>query len=606
MAKFIVGIDLGTTNSVLAYASLAEEKPQVQLLPIPQLVGPATVENRLSLPSFLYLPPPAERTSGNFDLPWHKFSQTSAESSAPLAVVGEWARRLSAEAPQRTIAAAKSWLCHSRVDRRQAILPWGAPDEVQKLSPLAASTAYLAHLAAAWNQAFPEDALADQTVVLTVPASFDVAARQLTHEAAIAAGLPESLILLEEPQAAIYAWLASRGDTWRKSLALGNTLLVCDVGGGTTDLTLVGVAQEDGELVLRRIAVGDHLLVGGDNMDLALAHFAAGKFAEKGTKLDPWQSVSLWHSCRAAKEDLLRPDGPLTYPVAVLGRGSRLIGGTVTIDLERQAAADLLLTGFFPQCSVSDRPVKRRASGFQQLGLPFESDAAITKHLAAFLTAQGGGDNQAIAPSHVLFNGGVFKSPTFRTQLLSTLHSWAPDAPPQLLEGEQDLDYAVARGAAYYGWAKLRGGVRIRGGAARSYYVGIETSGLAIPGMPRPLKALCVVPQGMEEGTQVDIPSGEVGLVVGEPATFRFFSASARKQDRPGDSLDHWTEEELSETDSLEAHLPVADDAQPGDYVPVKFQASLTELGVLELWCQSTRSLDRWKLEFSVREDADQ
>lgn len=605
MAKYIVGIDLGTTNSVLAYAPLQAEKPVVQLLPIPQLVGPATIENRSSLPSFIYLPPESERSSGNFDLPWHAFSKSDDSNQVPFAVVGEWARKSSAEAPQRTIAAAKSWLCHSRVDRRQAILPWGSPDEVAKLSPLAASTVYLAHLAAAWNAAFPEDPLVDQTVVLTVPASFDVAARQLTHEAAMAAGLPEGLILLEEPQAAIYAWLASRGDTWRKSLSLGNTLLVCDVGGGTTDLTLVGVAQEDGELVLRRIAVGDHLLVGGDNMDLALAHYTASKFAEKGIKLDPWQSVSLWHACRAAKEDLLRTDGPTTHPVAILGRGSRLIGGTVTVDLEKQAAADLLLTGFFPQCQVSDRPVRRRASGFQQLGLPFESDAAITKHLAAFLTAQGEAGSQAIAPSHVLFNGGVFKSPAFRNQLISTLSIWSPDQPPKLLEGEQDLDFAVARGAAYYGWSKLNGGVRIRGGAARSYYVGIETSGLAIPGMPRPLKALCVVPQGMEEGTQTDIPAAEVGLVVGEPATFRFFSASARKADHAGDTFDHWTEDELTETDSLEAHLPVAEDSQPGDYVPVKFHASLTELGVLELWCQSTRSLDRWKLEFSVREDAD-
>lgn len=598
-AQYVIGIDLGTTNSVLAYAPINAEKPQVELLAVPQLTAPGSVESRTSLPSFLYLAPDQEAAGGTLDLPWQ---------SQQTQVAGELARRQAADAPQRTVTAAKSWLCHSKVDRHQAILPWNAPAEVAKVSPVTASKKYLEHLRSAWEQAFPDAPLASQQVVLTVPASFDAAARELTREAALAAGLPQSLVLLEEPQAAVYAWLTSMGDRWRRALKVGETLLVCDVGGGTTDLTLVGVAEERGELMLRRIAVGDHLLVGGDNMDLALAHYVAGKFGEKGTKLDPWQSVSLWHSCRTAKETLLPEAGPKKHPISVLGRGSKLIGGTVTVDVERKAAAELLLEGFFPRVGLGDKPARRRQSGFQEIGLPFESDTAVTRHLAAFLSAHGEGGS-AVQPTHVLFNGGVFKAAPFRDRLIEVLKDWAPDHPAKTLTGEQDLDHAVARGAAYYGWAKLHGGVRIRGGTARSYYVGIETAGLAIPGAPRPLRALCVVPFGMEEGTAVDVPSSEIGLVVGEPATFRFFSSPVRKNDQPGELLNSWNDDELAETDSLEASLPKEDDTQD-DYVPVRFQSSLTELGVFELWCASTRPTSsanpqRWKLEFSVRKDAE-
>ncbi len=592
MASYILGIDLGTTNSVLAYAPLTGEQPQVDILPIPQLVAPGVVEARTTLPSYLYLAPEHETKGGVFDLPWHKGNAVA---------VGELARKKSAEAPQRVVSGAKSWLSHSRVDRHQPILPWNAPAEVPKVSPVTASQRYLEHLVAAWVQAHPDAPIAEQQVVLTVPASFDAAARELTREAALAAGLPANFVLLEEPQAAVYSWLTVMGDKWRKALNVGETLLVVDVGGGTTDLTLVGVDQEHGELVLRRIAVGDHLLVGGDNMDLALAHYVAGKFAEKNVSLDPWQSVSLWHSCRGAKETLLAADAPKKHPISVLGRGSKLVGGTVSVDVERKQAAELLVDGFFPEVKVSQQPARRRMSGFQEIGLPFESDTAVTRHLAAFLTAHGEG-GKAVQPTHILFNGGVFKANAFQQRLLDVLSSWSPKSPPQVLAGEHDLDHAVARGAAYYGWAKEHGGVRIRGGAPRAYYVGIETSGLAIPGAPRPLKALCVVPIGMEEGTKVDVPSGEIGLVVGETATFRFFSSATRKTDKPGDLLDAWTETELAETDSLEASLP-RDEGIDTDYVPVRFQSHLTELGVLELWCVGTTTPNRWKLEFSVRQE---
>jgi molecular chaperone DnaK (HSP70) len=590
-AAFVIGIDLGTTNSVLAYAPLGKEQPTIELFKIPQLVAPGSMESRTGLPSFLYLPNPVEQSSQNFRLP----SEERTEG-----VVGEFARRQAADQPQRTIGAAKSWLTHSKVDRRQPILPWGAPADVARISPVEASRRYLAHLAAAWNEAFPTAPLEKQMVVLTVPASFDVSARELTREAAIGAGLPENLIMLEEPQAAVYAWLSDVSDSWRKHLKLDDRILVCDVGGGTTDFTLVAVAQEHGELTLKRAAIGNHLLVGGDNMDLALAHHAAARFAEKGTKLDAWQSVSLWHASRLAKEVLLGDSGEDKHPLTILGRGSKLIGGTVTVELTRAVVSNLLVDGFFPACAITDRPASKRQSGFRELGLPYETDAAITKHLAAFLAAQeSGGENVRL--SHVLLNGGVFKSTPLRDRLLDVIGSWG--SPPKLLSGLPDLDHAVARGAAYYGWAKEHGGVRIRGGAPRSYYVGIETSGLAIPGASRPIQALCVVPFGMEEGQLVEVPSAEVGLVVGETAPFRFFRSATRKHDRPGDVITHWQESELEETDSLVASLP-ADEARDDAYVPVHFQSHLSELGVFELWCVSTTGDRRWKLEFSVREDA--
>ncbi|MBX3449694.1 MAG: Hsp70 family protein [Planctomycetaceae bacterium] len=592
MSDFVVGIDLGTTNSVVAYAPLAGDVANVSLLPIPQLVAPSTVESRDSLPSFVTLGTANDRSAGVYDLPW----ATDRDFA-----VGELARRQSAELPDRTVTAAKSWLCHSRVDRHQALLPWGAGDEVGKISPVSATRRYLEHLVAAWNAAFPQSPLARQKVVLTVPASFDASARELTREAAMQAGLPADFILLEEPQAALYAWLTAMGERWRKLLKVGETLLVVDVGGGTTDLTLVEVKEEDGELMLERLAVGNHLLVGGDNMDLALAYAVVGLFAKKGVNLDPWQSVSLWHACRTAKETLLTADGPKKHPISVLGRGSKLIGGTVTVDLERDLALRTVSDGFFPGCGLDDRPSRNRVSGFQEIGLPYEADTAITRHLAAFLRHHGTED-QSLCPTHVLFNGGVFQATELQSRILDVLKDWFPDSPPQPLEGLHDLDHAVARGAAYYAWAKEHGGVRIRGGTARGYYIGIETAGLAIPGAPRPLRALCVVPHGMEEGTELDVPAEPIGLIVGQPAQFRFFSSSIRKDDQPGVRLSAWNEEELEETAPLEATLP-PDDTLEEHYVPVRFQARITELGVLELWCANVRGPGRWKLEFSVRDD---
>ena len=587
-----VGIDLGTTNSVLAWTGGGGEPPAV--LPVPQLTAPGTVESRGALPSFCLLPGDGE-AAGLGGLPW---------DSDPGYAVGEYARRRAAELPDRVVGTAKSWLGYAGADRREPILPWDAPAEVGKISPVEASARYLRHLAAAWDDAHPDAPLADQAVTLTVPASFDAAARDLTRDAARQAGLPEGTILLEEPQAAVYAHLADRGEDWRKDFTAGDVLLVVDVGGGTTDFSLIAARDEGGELELERVAVGRHLLVGGDNMDLALAHHAAGLLQAKGVTPDPWQSVALWHACRTAKETLLGPDAPGSAPVTVAGRGRKLIGGSVSVDLDAADVRRIVLDGFFPEVPAGAAPERQAGGGFVQLGLPFESDPAVTKHLAAFLAG-----SPDATPTHLLLNGGVFRSAPLRERLGAVLASWLPNAPRVLDRPAAALDQAVARGAAFYGAAKRGGGVRIRGGTGRSYYVGIESAGLAIPGVPRPVSAVCVVPRGMEEGTETAVPverlpGGGVGVTVGRPARFRFFAAPDRPDDRPGDVLRSVTD--LEETDPIETTLdPTAagsGDAEAGEVIPVNFHAAVTELGELQLSARRTDGEGEWTLGFDVRE----
>ncbi len=590
VAQYCIGIDLGTTNSVVAFAPLHDDEAMIAVLPIPQLIAPNSIERRLSLPSFLYLAP--DPSDASLEVPGIRND---------LGIVGEYARRIATEQPERVVAAAKSWLCHQHIDRHASILPWGSDAETALVSPVRATTAYLRHLVDAWHVQFPNAPFVEQSIVLTVPASFDLVAKELTKEAAIEAGFPETFLFLEEPQAALYNWIHAHGKEWRKNLQEHDVLLVCDVGGGTTDLTLVQIQSEQGELVMNRLAVGNHLLIGGDNMDLTLAHVVSQLFAERGTKLNAWQSVSLWHSCRLAKEKLLHADAPATYPLSVLGRGSKLIGGTVSIELQRDVVERVLVDGFFPRTRFDDIPV-RGEGGFQELGLPFESDTAITKHVASFLVEQGVGDpgQSKLRLTHLLFNGGVFNADAFRSRFLETIATWnEAGKSPIVLGGVDDLDQAVACGATYYAWAKQHGGIRIRGGTARSYYVGIESSGPAIPGMPRPLHALCVVPQGMEEGTETDVVAREVGLSVGKRAKFRFYSSTVRKQDRPGVFLRSWEPEELEETSSMEVELPASSTDR---VVPVRFHSKITELGTFELWCKSSRDDQQWKLELNVRD----
>jgi hypothetical protein len=615
-SRYVVGIDLGTTNSALAYVDtgVGEEKDAVLAhLLVPQVVQPGAVEERPLLPSFLYLPGPNEQPAGSLKLPWAPDRDYA---------VGEFARNFGSQVPTRLVSSAKSWLCHAGIDRRAPVLPWKAPENARRVSPLEASTYYLKHLCEAWNHTIardvPEKRLERQDIILTVPASFDAVARELTVEAARAAGL-EHITLLEEPQAAFYAWIEAGKDAWRKQVEVGDVVLVCDVGGGTTDLTLIAVSEEAGNLVLTRVAVGDHILLGGDNMDLALAHSAAAAFAAKGTKLDAGQMNMLWHSCRAAKEKLFTERTLTSAPVTVLGRGSRVIGGTLKGELSRAEVEKVLIEGFFPACPPNAEPRRQRTVGLQELGLPYAADPAVTKHLAWFLrrnaevlaerapprkSRRAGGvspPSKAMQPTALLFNGGVFKAEPLRDRLLQVVNSWTTEAggvPVKVLQGN-DLDLAVARGAAYYGLVRRGRGVRIRGGTARSYYVGVETSLPAVPGSPPPIKALCVVPFGMEEGTEADVPGQEFGLVVGEPAEFRFLGSTVRRTDTAGTLVEEW-EGQIDELSPMATTLESP--GKEGCTVPVHLHSKVTEVGTLELWCLSRDGKQRWKLEFNVRE----
>ena len=604
--RYAVGIDLGTTHSVLSYVDLevseGEEVVQ-QVLPIPQLTAAGTIEDRPVLPSFLYLPHPDELTAADLALPW---AETMSHA------VGELARNLGARTPIRLVSSAKSWLCHPGVDRREALLPNEAPEEIERLSPLTASVRYLEHLREAWNHQFPAHPLHQQALTLTVPASFDPAARELTAEAAEQAGL-SNLVLLEEPQAALYSWIQATEGNWREQVQVGDLILVVDVGGGTTDLSLIAVTERDGALELNRIAVGEHILLGGDNMDLALAHVVRAKLAAEGKKLEPWQLQALTHGCRGAKETLLADPDSGPVPVVVPSRGSKLVGGTLRTELTFEEVSRTLVDGFFPVVKADARPASRSRGALTRLGLPYAQDAAVTRHLAAFLGRQAGAaadlegfeqEGEFLRPTRILLNGGVFKAAILSERMLGVVNGWlktakAPAA--QLLEGA-NLDLAVARGAAYYGHARRGRGVRIRGGTARSFYVGIESAMPAVPGMEPPVQALCLAPFGMEEGTEAALPPQEFGLVVGEPVRFRFFGSSVRREDQVGTLLESWDDEEMEELPEIEANLP-AEGKTPGEVVPVQLHAAVTEVGTLRLEAVPRSGEKPWKVEFNVREE---
>jgi hypothetical protein len=602
--KFVIGIDLGTTNSSLAYAELRAEAdpfdlPKVELLPVPQLVNPNEVREQDLLPSFLYLAGKSDFPEGSLELPW------PADNAS---VVGRLAQKRGVENAGRLVSSAKSWLSHTGVDRTAPLLPFRAPDGVPKVSPVDASRRYLEHLRDAWNNRMPEAPFTDQHVLVTVPASFDAVARELTQKAAEQAGY-RNLTLLEEPQAAFYAWI-ERHKNWREQVKKGDLILVVDIGGGTTDFTLIAVTEQGGELMLDRVAVGEHLLLGGDNIDLALARLIADRLAEKGTRIDGLQLQALWNNCRAAKEKLLDPASrKAEEPVTILGRGTGLVGGTIKASLHRDDVERILSDGFFPAVSSQDMPARQRRVGLQEIGLPYAADAAVTRHMARFLRQQAAtvehgsvrrGPSGLACPTHVLFNGGVLHAGLIRDRVLGALNSWLEQEgmqPVQSLTGE-DLMHAVSRGAAYYGLARQGKGVRIRGGVPRTYYVGIESAMPSVPGFMAPLKALTVVPFGMEEGTEWRIPDREFGLVVGEPAEFRFFCSAVRKNDRPGALIEDFGDD-LQELSPMEVNLPASESS--AEVVPVSFETVVTETGMLQLWCVA-RDGRRWKLEFNVRE----
>ncbi len=612
-ARYAIGIDLGTTHSALSYVDLQAsdgEKTVDGVLPVPQLSGPGTVESLPLLPSFLYLPHPDELAPGETALPWSPGGEGF--------IAGEMARSRGATTPIRLVSSAKSWLSHPSVDRRAAILPHDAPEEVTRVSPLEASTRYLAHLRQAWDAAHPDAPFDQQQVTVTIPASFDPGARELTLDAARNAGINPNL--LEEPQAALYSWIQGSKGAWRKQVKAGDIVLVVDVGGGTSDFSLIAILEREGKLEPHRVAVGDHILLGGDNMDLALAHFVARKLQAGGTQLDSWQMRALTYGCRGAKEHLLADPNATVWPIVVPSRGSKLIGGSIRTELTREEVTAFITDGFFPRVEATARPATRTRAGLTQVGLPYAQDAAITKHLAAFLARQAGataelegfagrvnaehrdGGPSFLHPSAVLFNGGVFKSSILAQRVMDTINDWLymEGAEPARCLAGADLDLAVARGAAYFSYARRGGGVRIRGGTARSYYVGVESSMPAIPGMEPPIEALCVAPFGMEEGSELELPGQEFGLVVGEPVTFRFFGSTTRRQDRIGEVLEFWGPDELQEMNEIQATLP-ADGRMAGDVVQVRLHALALDTGTLELAAVS-RDGQRWKIEFDVRQ----
>ena len=590
--KYIVGIDLGTTNIVVGYAPLAvkeDEKPEINLAPIAQELAKGAIEWLDVLPSFIF-----ERIKEKPVLDWDLESKF---------IIGEYARERGSEVPDRLISSAKSWLCNPRINRKEAILPWNAPEGAEKISPFKAMTIFLNHVREAWNRKFPKDKLENQKVVITIPASFDAAARDLVVEAAKEAKLPEA-ILLEEPQAAFYSWISQNEKPWRKQVAKGDTVLVVDVGGGTTDFSLIEIGESNGDLSLERVAVGNHILLGGDNMDLTLAYIAKQKLEAANKKVSHWQTIQLSHQCRKAKEELLTDTDKESAPVVISGRGSSLIASTIKTTIERKDV-DALVEGFFPKCAFDDSPVEATEGGVREINLMYAADPAITRHLAKFLRSQNSDSKTYGYPRAILFNGGVFKSEVFKNKLVEVIDSWLKDAgkePIKVLEGAE-LSQAVARGATYFGTVSEGHGIRIRGGVSQSYYLGIESAIPAIPGFKPPVKALCVAKQGTEEGTVLDVPDRTFAIRIGKTAEFKFFKSNCRRDDNFGEIFEDM-DETFEDTSSLRLELEAYEGMKPGDIIDVKLQVAITEIGTLEVYCIELNGEHRWKLEFNVRESA--
>ncbi len=591
-AKYIVGIDLGTTNIVVSSAAVAaaeaEEAPEINLFPLLQEQAKGAVEKLEAMPSFLF-----ERLKEKQVLPWDKDSKF---------IIGDYARERGADVPDRLISSAKSWLCNTRIDRTRPVLPWSAPENNEKLSPLQAIANFIEHVRLAWNEENGKDKLENQKVIITIPASFDAAARDLTVEAAKQAGLPE-VTLLEEPQSAFYSWIAQSDKPWRKQVKKGDTVLVVDVGGGTTDFSLIEISEAEGDLSLERVAVGNHILLGGDNMDLTLAYIARQKLEESKKKVSQWQTIQLSHQCRKAKELLLADESKESVPVVVSGRGSSVIAGSLKTTIDRKDVEEVLVDGFFPDCSMTDEPQEETGSGVREISLMYAADPAITRHLAKFLRSQKTEDKEYSYPQAILFNGGVFRSAIFKNRLVEVINSWLKDAekePVKVLEGIE-LSAAVARGASYFGIAREGKGIRIRGGVSQSYYLGIESSLPAVPGYKPPLKALCVAQQGTEEGTTLEIKDRTFGLMIGKQAEFKFFKSNCRRDDTFGAMIEEM-DDDFAETSSLVIELPAYEGLKAGDIVDVTLQVSITEIGTLEIYCLAQEGDHRWKLEFNVRD----
>ncbi len=606
-SRYLIGIDLGTTNSVVAYIdteNVADAGSTIQVLPIAQLAGHGEVRTLPALPSFLYFPTEDELSAGTVSATWDE---------DPPMVTGLLAREQGALVPSRQVSSAKSWLSYPGVDRRAKILPAQAQPPQPMISPVEASARYLMHLRDAWNGAIGTDAetrFEHQEIVLTVPASFDEDARELTVEAARSAGI-EKLTLLEEPLAALYAWIASNRrahadgpsshanltrDENREDLGDGDLILICDVGGGTTDFSLVRSSLLNGELRFERTAIGEHLLLGGDNLDFALARRVEEKLK---TELTLQRRYALRRVCCDAKEQLLSDSGLGQVPVTILGSGHAVVGQMLSVDLTREDVLQILTSGFLPITAPGELPSRGRPTGLRELGLPFVSDPAITKHLGAFLTqasvamSSSSADRPMVRPDAVLFNGGFFAPAVTRERIVEAISAWFGGTQsgwrPRLLNNDA-VESTVARGAASYGRVRRGTGLRIRAGNARSYYIGLPSD--------NGLQGICVLPAEVEEGTTLPLLNREFSVLANRPVSFTFYSSRTRR-DAHGEVVS------LDEAD-VHRHAPLVTMLRYGKklrelYLIVRIRASFTEVGTLELWCEARDTPHRWRLQFELR-----
>lgn len=597
--RYIIGIDLGTTNSALSYVDLrdqSEKNREIGLFSVSQLTAAGEVARMAVLPSFCYIPGKYDIDPEAIRLPWSSQREVSR-------FVGTFARDHGSKVPARLVSSAKSWLCHGQADRRARILPWGAGGDVARISPVEAAAAYLEHLKSAWNhlQNDEEEYLENQFVIITVPASFDEVARDLTLEAAKTAGLVD-VILLEEPLAAFYSWLVAHEKTWREHISPGELVLVCDVGGGTTDLTLITLQETDGSPRFERIAVGDHLILGGDNIDLALARHVEQQFGTGGNLTgDRWKT--LCHLCRQAKENILNQGKDLEI-ITMVGEGSRLIGGTLRAEISRQTLEHIVLEGFFPLVNKTASKPETGRRGISEFGLPYASDPAITRHIGLFLEqhrddiARFTGRSQPY-PDLILFNGGSLKSGVVQERITKAAAHWFqrnfPEEQPRVLENP-DLDVAVALGASYYGLVKTGRGVRVGSGSPRSYYLGISHAHKDDSGMTQ---AICIVERGLDEGSRIALSEHKFEVLTNQPVSFDLFSSSFRSGDRAGDIVD--VDESLTRLPPIQTIIQFGKKGVQ-TAIPVQIEAEYTEAGVLELWCGSISTDHKWQLRFQLRQ----
>jgi len=600
--QYVIGIDLGTTNSAVSYVDVAalkddrstgkkhvEKKDLVKVFNIPQLTGQGEFTKNPVLPSFLYIPGKYDISKEMLKHPWKKRQDLFA---------GGFARDHGSKIPSRLVSSAKSWLCHDQVDRRAKILPWGS-ERVEKVSPVTATSEYLLHIRNAWNHFVKDEDkfLENQFVVITVPASFNEAARDLTMEAVEKAGFASSIVLLEEPLAAFYSWLINHEDDWQNHVKADDLILVCDVGGGTTDFSLIVLKESDGTPRFERIAVGDHLILGGDNIDLALAGKLASKF-KSGTQLtsDKWKT--LCHRCREAKEKILENNEP-SVRITIKGEGRSLIAGTLAADLTKQEVETILLDDFYPYIESMESLTIGNGKEITDFGLVFEKDAAVTRHIIRFLEHHRLNIRKTLSkdpmPDFILFNGGTLKPVIARERIKKVIGKWFKSKDPELpkILENQNPELAVSIGAAYYGLVKQGQGVRVGSGSPRSYYIGVSTKD------ENTLKAVCVVERGLDEGSVIDLPQMKYEVRTNEPVSFDIFHSSYRSGDIAG--------RVVTIDDSFSSMAPIQTIIRFGKsgkskIIPVTMGAEYTEMGTLSMYCNSGVSDHKWKLQFQLRE----